>query len=323
PGIMQNTSDKSTLSDVISRRQCVRISWFSMASSAHLSYTSLMDSRNIPVASATAPGFILPSWSGSPRPVETESDAAFSAGIALKTLDDIVRSEPVWVGCWRARLTLRSAAAAVRLTGRTEGEAELRDAMLLSSDAGDLGPAGNVYSAYRKLGTRKGPMNTAFLQELATLLSLRWDDRLSGVVDLVDGALQSPRSAPFAAADLVSVILSVRPDAERLAWALADGLIAQRLGWQRPLFLLMAERGGPAFRTLGGRGRVRPGEPGFARAVCLALVDGARAALQSASKIDRRARQLVTVAPKLRTKGGVGVIRRLLDEDAVFALGSG
>ncbi|TCP73778.1 hypothetical protein C8J31_1584, partial [Rhizobium sp. PP-CC-2G-626] len=31
PGIMQNTSDKSTLSDVISRRQCVRISWFSMA----------------------------------------------------------------------------------------------------------------------------------------------------------------------------------------------------------------------------------------------------------------------------------------------------
>ncbi|PYE91120.1 uncharacterized protein DUF1403, partial [Rhizobium sp. PP-F2F-G38] len=178
-------------------------------------------------------------------------------------------------------------------------------------------------SAYRKLGARKGPMNTAFLQELATLLSLRWDDHLAGVVDLVDGALQSPRSAPFAAADLVSVIHAVRPDAERLAWGLADGLMAQRLGWTQPVFLLMAERGGPAFRTLGGRGRVRPGEPAFARAVCLALVDGARAALQSASEIDRRARQLVTVAPKLRTKGGVGVIRRLLDEDAVLASAPG
>ncbi|PYE39963.1 uncharacterized protein DUF1403 [Rhizobium sp. PP-F2F-G20b] len=282
-----------------------------------------MTLRNIPVASATAPGFILPSWSVSLRPAETEGDAAFSAGIALKTLGDLFRSEPVWAGCWRARLTLRSAAAAVRLTGRTEGEAELRDAMLLSSDAGDLGPAGNVYSAYRKLGARKGPVNTAFLQELATLLSLRWDDRLAGVVDLVDGALQSPRSAPFAAADLVSAIHAARPDAERLAWGLADGLMAQRLGWTQPVFLLMAERGGPAFRTLGGRGRVRPGEPAFARAVCLALVDGARAALQSASEIDRRARQLVTVVPKLRTKGGVGVIRRFLDEDAVLASAPG
>ncbi|TCQ05483.1 uncharacterized protein DUF1403 [Rhizobium sp. PP-F2F-G36] len=282
-----------------------------------------MTLRNIPVGSATASSFILPSWSMSPRAVETESDAAFCAGIALKTLDDLVRSEPVWAGCWRARLTLRSAAAAVRLTGRTEGEAELRDAVLMSSDAGDLGPAGNVYSAYRKLGARKGPFNTAFLQELAALSSLRWDDRLAGVVDLLDGALQSALSPPFAVADLVSVIHAVRPDAERLAWGLADGLMAQRLGWTQPVFLLMGERGGPAFRTLGGRGRVRPGEPAFARAVCLALVEGVRAALQIASEIDRRARQLVTVAPRLRTKGGEGVLRRLLDEDAVSASAPG
>ncbi len=52
-----------------------------------------MTLRNVPVASAAAPGFILLSRSGSPRPVETEGDAAFSAGIALKTLDDLVRSE--------------------------------------------------------------------------------------------------------------------------------------------------------------------------------------------------------------------------------------
>ncbi len=30
--------------------------------------------------------------------------------------------------------------------------------------------------------------------------------------------------------------------------------MAQRLGWTQPVFLLMAQRNGPAFRTLGGRG---------------------------------------------------------------------
>ncbi|PYE92086.1 uncharacterized protein DUF1403, partial [Rhizobium sp. PP-F2F-G38] len=101
-------------------------------------------------------------------------------------------------------------------------------------------------SAYRKLGARKGPMNTAFLQELATLLSLRWDDHLAGVVDLVDGALQSPRSAPFVAADLVSVIHAVRPDAERLAMGACrqvDGAAA-RLDTAG-----VSPDRGPAFRT--------------------------------------------------------------------------
>lgn len=45
-----------------------------------------------------------------------------AAGIALKSLDDLVRSAPVWAGCWRSRLALKRAAAAVRLMGRREDE---------------------------------------------------------------------------------------------------------------------------------------------------------------------------------------------------------
>ena len=68
-------------------------------------------------------------------PGTTETDAAFTAGIALKSLDDLVRSEPTSVGCWRARQTLKCATVAVRLTGRNDDETAFRDAVLLTIPA--------------------------------------------------------------------------------------------------------------------------------------------------------------------------------------------
>jgi hypothetical protein len=282
-----------------------------------------MDS--LPAAPSSLPVRLsgLPAWVRPNGRDVTEADAAFAAGIALKSLDDLVRLEPLWAGCWRSRQALKCAAAAVRLMGRNEDQHALRDAVLLTAAGDDPGPVGNLFLAVQKVADRTAGVRTEFVEELAGLFALRWDDALASVPDLTDAALQSGRAAPFAAADLIDAICAVRPDAEVLTFVLADLFLAKRLNWPKPVPLLLSERYGPAFRTIGGRGRVRPGEPAFAGAICLALVDGTDGALRSAGEIARRADQLVAVAPKLRTKGAEPVIQALLQEDAIAASAPG
>ncbi len=176
-----------------------------------------------------------------------------------------------------------------------------------------------MFLAVQKLVARSAPITTARLREVADLLALKWDAALADVPSLIDAALQSGRAAPFVCAEIVRVVFAKRSDAEALAWGLADVVLAQLLGWSHPVPMLMAERSGAAFRTTGSRGRLRPQDDGFDRAVCLALVSGVGIALRRAGEIGRRADQLLAVAPKLRTKGADKVIRQLLDNDAVFA----
>ncbi|RYH00328.1 MAG: DUF1403 family protein [Alphaproteobacteria bacterium] len=268
--------------------------------------------------SPRVPGWALPRG----RDIN-ETDAAFAAGIALKSLDDLIRAELPWLGCWHDRLALKSAAVAAKMLGRSEEEGTIRDAVLLTVAGDDPGPAGKLFLATRMLTRQSGTITTPFVKELCALLGIRWDDALASVPDLVNTATQSGRAVPLALADLISAIATARPDAEVLALGLAEAVLAHKLNWPKSVPLLLPERYGPAFRTIGGRGRVRPGESAYPNAICLALVDGVDASLRSAVEIDRRAARLLSVAPKLRTKGAEPVIRKFLSEDAVPASAPG
>ncbi|RUM96755.1 DUF1403 family protein [Pseudaminobacter arsenicus] len=260
-----------------------------------------------------------PSWALPGGPVEHDTDAAFCAGAALTSLDSLVCSEPAFAGAWRQRLALKCAAAAVRLAGRSEDEASLRDAWYLRPVDGDPGPAGSLLAAWRQLASRPPATDVARLMEVAALLSLRWDDGFADLPGVIDELGRSGRPAPFAAAAIASRVMAVSPGAELLAWWCADSLLAQKLRWAKPVPLLMAQVFGPAFRSGDGRAkRFRPGgQAEFERAVCMVLAQGSDDALRLAAELSRRAARLAAVTPKLRAKGAGEVVKKLLDDDAV------
>ncbi|CCV08643.1 hypothetical protein MESS2_770018 [Mesorhizobium metallidurans STM 2683] len=225
---------------------------------------------------------IVAGWAIPRGQVAGEAEAAFMAGAALNALDMLVRSDPLWAGTWRQRLALKSAAAAVRLAGRTEDEAALRDVWTLralGTDPSALGPAGGILLAWRRMASKASGLDADTLADIVDRLGLRWSDAFAGIPEEMDDLLaRSGTPAPHAAAAIVSHVHAARPDAEPLSWWLADLVLAQKLRWQRPVPLLMAQVFTPAFRTEGGRGsgtRLRPGGGGFERAVCLALAHGA------------------------------------------------
>jgi uncharacterized protein DUF1403 len=119
-----------------------------------------MDSLPLTPSSMPIRLFNLPGWSRSRGRDVSEADAAFAAGIALKSLDDLVQVDPAWAGCWRSRQALKCAAVAARLMGRSEDEHALRDALLLTAAGDDPGPAGKLFLATKRSPVRSGGVTT-------------------------------------------------------------------------------------------------------------------------------------------------------------------
>ncbi len=309
--------DNATLSFIISARQAVRFGSKLMAQSARALYAPIMIRLDPATASLAAPPTV-PAWALASGRDASEIDAAFQAGAALGALDTLARAQASWAGTWRQRLALRCAAASMRLAGRAEDEAALRDAWHLRPAGADPGPAGAILGAWRQLAGQPPGASADRLENIVGQLGLHWEG--AALADLgteIEQVVRAQRPAPFAAAAIAAHVVAVRPDCELLAWWLADLVLAHGLRWPRPVPLLMAQAFGPTFRGEAGGKRIRPADKNFERAVCVALVHAAADACRLAAELSRRAERLIAVAPKLRAKGAGDVIQRLLDDDAV------
>ncbi|MHA6730693.1 DUF1403 family protein [Devosia sp. A369] len=261
----------------------------------------------------------VPVWARPRGLVLHDAEAAYLAGAALNALDNLVRQEPVWAGVWRQRLALKSAAAAVHLTGRREDESALRDSHYLRGTGDDPGPSGHLLLAWRKLASRTTSCDAEVVRPVAEQqFGLHWDDALAEVMANAKDLLLSSRPAPVLAAELASAVYRARPDAELLAFWLADALLAQKLRWPIPVPLLMGQGTSSVFKAGDNRRRIRPGGEGWSRTVLLAYATAAAEACDlGADVLAPRAATLAAVAPKLRAKGAGDVVKLLLSDDAV------
>lgn len=281
-------------------------------------------------APSTAPMAPVPTWLRRAIP-DAQSlagkeieDVTLAAGAALGALDRVVRRQERWAGAWRQRLALVAAAATAKQVGRVEDENALRDAVLLTKADDDVGPAGRMLLAWRRLATRptEDLLTKKGLGAMLEEFGHAPDDEVVG--DLA-GALRA-----LSAGGMVGMVTGAFIAAGQYgfgrpvgAW-LADALVAQRLGWAHAVPLLGPEAalgtGARPRRSAVSSGATST-ETDNERAKGL-LAAQARAALRVidlSAELGRRAEKLLAVAPKLRAKAADAVVERLLSDDAIVA----
>lgn len=198
--------------------------------------------RNIPEFPPVFPP--LPDWARAAGTRQATGDAELFAGAALAAIHPIARSHHPLGQLWRQRLALSAAEAIVRLQGRTEDAAALRDHFYLTRPSDDPGQAGRPLQAWRALG-RKSPMGTASLNGewpviFAELLSVTIDEPAQEAINtaLMAGvAIWNPIEA---VSTTVAASLRLRPHSRPLALWLADTVLARRLNWPVPVSLFAA-----------------------------------------------------------------------------------
>jgi hypothetical protein len=260
----------------------------------------------------------VPVWARPRGVVLHDADAAYLAGAALNSLDNLVRQGLPWAGAWRQRLALRNATAAANLTGRREDESALRDTHFLRGPGDDPGPSGHLLMGWRRLASRTTHCDQESVRPVAEQhLGLQWDEGLAEIVANAEDMVASSRPAPVLAAEIVVAVYRARPDAELLGFWLADMLLVQKFRWPVPVPLLMGQVSTAVFKSGENRKRIRPGSEGWGRAVLQAYATAAAEACDLGMELAQRAATLTAVAPKLRAKGAGDIVKLLLTDDVV------
>jgi len=255
---------------------------------------------------------LLPDWIRQIEPQSPE-DACFFAGAALSAVHPVARSNHPLGRLWRQRLALRATVRLITAGGCTEDEAALRDACYLRRLEDDPGPASRVLLAWRSL-TEPAKINLPdTAAHLADLLEVRASDELTSILATATAPGQGTWSAISAATAIIAVSLASNSGDRNLALWLADIVLAHSLNWPAPVPLLaLCIR----FADL----KDAPHEPrALLTAISSAYARAAANAIDLHCELASRARKLLAVARKLRSRHVPTTINLLLREDALPA----
>lgn len=285
-----------------------RITIYLIAISAVVIYSVCMI-QETHAAELEIPKPILPRWIMDGSVAETLETAGFASGSAL-TLLHVALNEPnmnVPAKLLRNRLALRAATRCLKLEGRGQSEADIRDAYLLTAAGDAMGPAGDMLALWRA-GSAISLLHAGWQDRLRNLLPGDMQERWPDWLDHLNENLGNP----VAHARLVlSTIVQDFPRYEAAALICADTVLARALGWDRPLPLLGLHLNRKVLRDISDGADIQI-------ACHNAVARGAQDAVRAAYDLARRAARLRAVAPKLRSKGSDEAIALFLSEDAVL-----
>jgi hypothetical protein len=252
---------------------------------------------------------ILPNWVMDGSVAETLESAGFASGSALALLH-VALNDPninVPTELLRKRLALRAAAHCLKLEGRAQSEADIRDAYLLSAQGDAMGPAGDMLAIWRS-GTSISLRHAEWRGRLCGLLPEEMQEYFPSWMEQAEDAPGTPVAK--AAALLVNMV-QLFPRQEAFALLCADTILARLLGWSDTLPLLGLHLKGKSLRAAVQSEDIRIS---CHEAVAHASKDTVRLCYQLA----RRAAALRSIEPKLRTKASQDAVRLFLSEDAVL-----
>lgn len=269
-----------------------------------------MAKRNTPFVSDVIFPPALPGWAKLTADHHS-ADRSFLAGAGLVSLSYLVRSGPAYTGALGQRLALKAAKATSVTIGRTEDEDAIRDQWWLRPRGEALSPAAAVLDVWLSFLRSSGPSAT-FLQEASAGFGT---PLVTPPVDTAAMVLQAAKAVanPISASAHASAVFFERePGCEALAHAVADSVLALRLGWPAPLPLLSWSIAAPLLRSGGQRRRALPRDGDWAAVVFGAYALSCMGALQMAQGIAVRSQKLLAFAPELRSKGAGNVVNGLL-----------
>lgn len=257
---------------------------------------------------------ILPTWARE-KSLSSQIDSAFSAGAGLATLSALVKSRPPYMGGLSERLSLQAATATNRSSGRSEDDEAIRDQWLLRPRGEGLSPAARVLSGWLVFSRLRADIQLLppdMLEALAEAFGQPLDQSAEETLRELQAKVQSASNPVGAAALVSSAFYEREPRHEAIAHLLADLVLAQRLGWDRPLPLLASSIAVPSLRAGGLRRRPLPTDPRWETALFGAYALSCGKAFQLASYLRSRAVALLAIAPKLRSRHSDKVIDALL-----------